>query len=99
MAIPSIDPIDVLGIAGVVLILFGFYRTSVGEWSNHSLVHELDNLAGVTMLGIHEYVSGAYIPLILNIVYAIVAFKGITSFTERRKIHAQYKKDVQKAKR
>jgi hypothetical protein len=74
----------VLGVCGGLLILFGFYRTSIGKWSGKSLWYELDNFFGATLLTIYQWHYKVYISVILNIIWAIVAFRGISSYTERR---------------
>ena len=83
------DPTHLIGVAGAVLILFGFYRTSIGKWSDRSLLYELDNLIGATLMAVHELLIEAYIPMVLSVVWAIVAVRGITSFADR---HGWYRK-------
>ena len=73
------------GVVGASLILLGFYRTSVGKWTGKSLWFELDNLAGASFLIIYQLSIGAYVTLILNVVWVIVAFVGITSIAQRRR--------------
>jgi hypothetical protein len=40
----------IIGLVGAVLILFGFYRTSIGRWNGKSLWYELDNFVGALFL-------------------------------------------------
>lgn len=79
----SISLVDLIGITGAVLIVFGFVRISLGMWTSKSLWYEVDNLAGASLMIVHEYLIGAYIPMVLSIMWAIVAIKGLTSFAER----------------
>lgn len=74
---------DVIGTIGACLILLGFYRTSIGKWKNKSFWYELDNTVGASLLIIYQLQLRAYISVVLNIIWAIVAFKGILSFAER----------------
>ena len=76
--------INILGIVGCVLILFGFYRTSIGQWSGKTLWFELDNFLGATFLIIYSLDKKAYVNIALNIVWAVVALKGISSIDQRR---------------
>lgn len=78
------DWIEVVGVAGAGLVLFGFYRTSIGRWTSTSFWYELDNLLGAILLSIYHIATETYAPLVVNVVWAIVAFRGITSFAERR---------------
>ena len=79
-----IEFLDFIGLIGAVLILMGFYRISIGRWTNKSLWYELDNLVGATCLVIYQFSHGAYISVTVNIFWAIIAFRGITSYAQRR---------------
>ncbi len=76
-------PLDVVGLIGALLILFAFYRTSIGRWSGRSFWYEFDNLLGSVCLIIYSYYKGSYITLVLNFVWLAVAFRGLTSIRER----------------
>ncbi len=78
------DFYDAMGVVGSLLILFGFYRTSIGRWSGRSLFYELDNLAGAVLVVIYQLHYHVYYTVILNAVWAIVAIRGLTSMAERR---------------
>jgi hypothetical protein len=80
----SISFVDVIGLTGAGLIIFGFFRISLGMWTSRSLWYEIDNLAGASLMAVHELLIGAYIPLVLSLMWAIVAIKGLTSFAERK---------------
>jgi membrane-bound ClpP family serine protease len=75
----------VFGLVGASCILLGFYRTSIGKWTGKSFWYELDNLVGASLLIIYQLSIGAYVTLVLNIVWVIVAFAGITSIAQRRR--------------
>ncbi len=77
---------SVLGTVGAALILLGFYRTSIGQWKNKSFWYELDNTLGALLLVIYQIHLRAYISGLLNVVWAIVAFRGLTAFADRRRI-------------
>lgn len=74
---------NIIGTIGGALILLGFYRTSIGKWENKSFLYELDNLVGATLLIIYQLHLDAYISVILNVIWGLVAFRGITSFAQR----------------
>jgi hypothetical protein len=74
---------NLIGFVGACLILLGFYRTSIGRWKNKSFWYELDNLVGALLVIIYQVHLQAYISVALNIIWAIIAFKGLTSFAER----------------
>jgi hypothetical protein len=75
---------NAVGIVGAILILIGFYRVSIGRWSGKSLWYEMDNLVGAILILIYQLHYKVYISVILNLIWAIVAFHGISSFAERR---------------
>jgi hypothetical protein len=75
---------NVLGVVGGIFILFGFYRTSIGRWTSRSLWYELDNALGAGLLIIYQVHVGAYISSVLNVIWAVVALRGVSSIAERR---------------
>ena len=54
----------------------------------------MDNLIGATLMSIYAYSKGAYVGIVLNIVWGIVAFRGVSSYAERR-----LKKEIRKDRR
>jgi hypothetical protein len=74
----------ILGLIGAVLILFGFYRISIGRWRVKSLWYELDNFVGATFMAVYQLHYKAYISVVLNVIWAIVAFRGLEPYAERR---------------
>lgn len=76
---------NTLAIIGGVLVLLGFYRTSIGQWTGKSLWYELDNLFGSVLILIYQLHYRVYISVILNVIWAIVAFRGVVSYRERRR--------------
>lgn len=74
-----------IGLIGALLILFGFYRTSIGRWTGKSFWYELDNLVGAIMVATYQIHYRAFISVGVNVVWAIVALRGITSYREHQK--------------
>lgn len=83
---------DIIGALGASLILFGFYRTSIGKWKNKSFWYELDNTVGAVLLIIYQSHLHAYISVVVNVIWAIVAFRGLTSFVERYRLGSKPKR-------
>lgn len=85
---------NIVGFIGAVLILLGFYRTSIGKWKNKSFIYEFDNLVGALFVIIYQFHHKAYIGVVVNGIWAIVAFRGLLPFAERynRKVRRQLKK-------
>lgn len=75
---------EIIGAAGAALLLFSFYRTSIGKWSGKSLLYELDNLVAALCLTTYAVHKQAYTSIVLNAIWAVVAIKGISSIAERR---------------
>ncbi len=73
-----------IGVVGALLILMGFYRTSIGRWTHKSLWYELDNACGAALLVVYQLHVGAYISSVLNVIWFIVALRGLSSIGERR---------------
>lgn len=76
-----------IGFLGAVLILLGFYRTSIGKWENKSFIYELDNVVGAILSIIYQWHFHALISAVVNIIWAVVAFRGVTSIVERHYKH------------
>lgn len=76
---------DYLGLVGGLLLLFAFWRTSIGRWTGKSLWYELDNLVAAVLLSFYAFSKGAYVNIGLNLIWGIVAFRGVTSWAERRR--------------
>ncbi len=74
---------NLLGAIGAGLVLFGFYRTSIGRWTNKTLWYELDNILGPICLIIYSAHYQAYISIVVNAVWIAVAFRGLIPFAER----------------
>ena len=74
-----------LGILGAIFILFGFYRISIGKWTGRSRLYELDNLVGALLIVTYSFHHKAYINVVINIIWAIVAIKGLSSYRQRVK--------------
>ena len=74
---------NIAGTLGAFLILLGFYRTSIGQWKNKSFWYELDNLVGATLLVIYQLHHNAVISVVVNVIWAVIAFRGLTSFAQR----------------
>lgn len=76
---------NLVGILGAILILLGFYRTSIGQWQTKSVIYELDNLVGATLLVAYQLHHHAYITVVVNVIWAVIAFRGLASYAERRR--------------
>lgn len=76
---------QIIGGVGAFLVLLGFYRTSIGRWTSRSFWYELDNLVGALLLVIYGVQLHAFMAVVINVVWAIVAFRGLSSFSQRRK--------------
>jgi len=76
---------DLIGLVGSLLILLGFYRTSIGQWRTTSFWYELDNLVGSVLLASYHILTETYVVLPLNVLWAVVALKGVTSYRDRKK--------------
>jgi hypothetical protein len=76
---------EVIGAIGACLLLFSFYRTSVGKWTGKSIWFEVDNLLAAACMVTYAIHKKAYISIVLNIIWASVAIRGLTSIAERRR--------------
>jgi hypothetical protein len=90
--------IDLVGFLGGFFILLAFYRTSIGRWKGRSFWYELDNLVGAALMCVYAYSKTAYVSILLNSVWVLVAFVGVSSYAERR-VKKVVKKEAKKLRR
>lgn len=83
---------NIIGTIGAILILLGFYRTSIGQWESKSFIYELDNLVGASFLVVYQLHHQAVISVVVNVIWALVAFRGLTSVTQRYNLRSIAKK-------
>jgi hypothetical protein len=88
------DVYNAVGVIGSLLVLFGFYRTSIGRWTNKSFWYELDNVVGSILIILYQIRLHAYISVTVNVIWAVVAFRGVSSFAER---YMQYRRKRRRA--
>jgi hypothetical protein len=74
---------NTLGFIGMLFILFGFYRISIGKWTGKSFWYELDNVVGALLIIAYQVHYHAYVTVLLNAIWALVAFRGLTSYAQR----------------
>lgn len=77
------DPYTIIGLTGMILILFGIWRTSSGRWHHSTLWYELDTIIGASLIIIYQLNIKAYVTLPINIVLVFISFRGLSSFAER----------------
>jgi len=92
--------IDYVGVLGGLLLLVGFWRTSTGRWKVTSVWYELDNFVASALLLYYTWQKHAYVNIVLNLVWGIVAFNGLSSYAERRLVrNKNYKKGFRKGQK
>jgi hypothetical protein len=89
----------IVGIIGAALIFFGFYRTSIGKWSGKSLWFELDNFIGAALLVIYQLQLKAYVSVVMNAVWGLVALVGVSSIGQRHHWNWQRMNGQKRARR
>jgi uncharacterized membrane protein len=81
---------NALGVVGAILLLFGFYRVSSGRWTNKSFWYELDNLVGATCLVIYQIRYHAFVTVVVNAIWAVIALWGLAVFFRRYHLHRKH---------
>jgi glucose uptake protein GlcU len=77
------EPYTVIGIIGMLFILFGIWRTSTGRWTDKSVLYELDTIIGASLLIVYQLHYKAYVSLPIHLLVVFIAFRGLSSFAER----------------
>ena len=78
---------NIVALIGALLLLFGFYRVNSGKWTNKSFWYELDNVVGATLIIIYQIYYHAFVTVVVNFIWAVVALFGIITFVRRAHYH------------
>lgn len=78
---------NILGVLGIALLLFGFYRVNIGKWNNKSFWYEFDNFVGAALIISYQLYYHAYVTVIANVIWGGIALWGIIVFARRVKRH------------
>ena len=78
------DTFLLLGILGMICILFGFIMNNIGKWKNDDLIYDIINFLGSVLLIIYAWTGRAYPFLILNTIWALFSLRDI--FKDAKKI-------------
>lgn len=81
---------NILGVLGIVLLLFGFYRVNIGKWNNRSFWYEFDNFLGAVLIIAYQLYYHAYVTVIANVIWGAIALWGIIVFV--RRVHSHRKR-------
>lgn len=75
---PLSTTIEIVGWLGTALILVAYVLSSLGYLSTSTVSYQLMNLLGALGVGLITYLRKAFQGFVLNLVWAIVAFIGLT---------------------
>jgi uncharacterized membrane protein YdcZ (DUF606 family) len=67
----------VIGIAGMLLILFAFIMNQLRKWNSDTFYFDLLNFVGASLLGIYALLIGSWPFLVLQLVWAIISLKDL----------------------
>jgi len=70
--------VDIIGIVGLVEVLFAYAMLSMKKWESDTVSYQLMNLNGSIFLAINAWVHGAYPIVALNVVWAVIGLIVIT---------------------
>lgn len=71
------DPFLLLGIAGMVCILYGFLMVQTHRWSEDSTIYDALNFIGAALLVFYALSGRAWPFVVLNAVWALYSLKDI----------------------
>jgi lipid-A-disaccharide synthase-like uncharacterized protein len=77
--------IDIVGIAGAMLLLLAYFMATTKHWQTHSPSYQLSNLGAAILLIVYSIAKTAYVHVIINIVWASVAIVGLVFISEHRR--------------
>jgi len=83
---------NVMGILGIGLLLFGFYRVNSGKWNNKSFWYEFDNFIGAVLIISYQLYYHAYVTVAANVIWGSIALWGLFMFAKRLRAQRKLQK-------
>ncbi len=71
------DPFFLMGIAGMILVLIGFFMVQSHRWSLDSIKYDIINLIGSLLLVFYSIAGRVWPFVILNGIWAIYSLKDV----------------------
>lgn len=71
------DPFFLMGIAGMILVLIGFFMVQSHRWSLDSIRYDIINLIGSVLLVFYSIAGRVWPFVILNGIWAIYSLKDV----------------------
>ena len=76
---------DYIGVLGATLLLLSYFMVTTKRWLTHTLKYQLSNLAAAALLIIYSFNKTAYVHVVINLVWGVVAITGIVLIGRHRK--------------
>lgn len=76
---------EYIGVVGGTLYLIAFTEAAVGRWNGKSFWYEANNLLGSIFLGYYAVKKEAYMNIVLNLVWGVVALYAIRHMIHRHR--------------
>lgn len=81
----TMQGVDIIGVVGAALILAAYFMATTKRWDTHSLPYQLTNLGGASGLIVYSFSKTAYVHVVINAVWAVVAVVGLVLVVKPRK--------------
>jgi hypothetical protein len=85
-SVATIDLADVIGIAGVIMILIAYYFLSVGKWISDSMHYQVLNFAGAWLILFSLYFHWNLSSVVIEIAWIIISVMGMVRVVRLRKL-------------
>lgn len=90
--------LELIGLIGALAFLLGFFEVSVGKWDGRSRRFEALNLFGAILMGYYTLQKHAYMNIVLNVVWGVVALYAIFHVAKRHKVRKRLRAKPSQAK-
>lgn len=91
--------LELIGLIGALAFLLGFFEVSVGKWDGRSRRFEALNLFGAILMGYYTLQKHAYMNIVLNVVWGVVALYAIFHVAKRHKVRKAVKAKSRRTKK
>jgi len=89
--------LTLIGIVGMVLILFAFFMNQTHRWKDDDLIYDITNLAGGLLLAVYAILLNSWPFLILNAVWSLVSARDV--YLDLKKVKKKKKSHLGHTKR
>lgn len=76
---------DIIGWLGFIIVLFCYWQVATHRWRVRSIPNQIGNLVGSGALALNSFFYNAWVPFVLNVVWALIGIFCLLQLTKEKK--------------